>query len=50
MLSYYLDCRKNRGSKITKIAQAKNRRIILLSKCAVCENKKSKFAKQQEAG
>ena len=50
MLSYCLDCRKNRGSKIPKIAQAKNRRIILLSKCAVCENKKSKFVKQQEAG
>ena len=49
MLSYCLECRKNRGSKIPKIAQAKNRRIILLSKCAVCENKKSKFVKQQEA-
>ena len=49
MLSYCLECRKNRGSKIPKIAQVKNRRIILLSKCAVCENKKSKFVKQQEA-
>ena len=27
----------------------KNGRIILLSKCAVCGSKKSKFIKQQEA-
>ena len=27
----------------------KNGRIILLSKCAVCTSKKSKFVKEQEA-
>ena len=28
--------------------QGKNGRIILLSKCAVCDNKKTKFIKEQE--
>ena len=44
MLSYCLKCRKN-----TKVARSKNGRILLLSKCAVCDSKKSKFIKHQEA-
>ena len=32
-----------------KIARTKNERIKFLSKCAVCDSKKSKFIKQQEA-
>ena len=28
---------------------AKNRRIMLLSKCTVCDSKKLKFIKEQEA-
>ena len=43
-------CRKNTESKIPKVARTKNpRRIMLLSKCAVCDSKKLKFIKQQEA-
>ena len=49
MLSYCLKCRKNTESKNPKVARTKNGRIMLLSKCAVCDNKKSKFIKQQEA-
>ena len=49
MLSYCLKCRKNTESKNPKVAKTKNRRIMLLSKCAVCDSKKSKFIKQQEA-
>ena len=41
--------RKNTESKNPKVAWAKNGRIMLLSKCAVCESKKSKFIKEQEA-
>ena len=48
MLSYCLKCRKNKESKNTKVVRAKNERIMLLSKCVVCNNKKSKFVKQQE--
>ena len=44
MLSYCPKCRKN-----LKVAKTKNRRIMLLSKCAVCHSKKSRFIKEQEA-
>ena len=49
MLSYCLKCRKNRESKNPKVARTKKGRIMLLSKCSVCDIKKSKFIKQQEA-
>ena len=48
MLSYCLKCRKGTESKNSKVARTKNRRIMLLSKCALCDSKKSKFIKQQE--
>ena len=48
MLSYCLKCRKNTESKNPKVARTKNRRIMLLSNCSVCDSKKSKFIKQQE--
>ena len=50
MLSYYcLKWRKNIESKNPRVAKTKNRRIMLLSKCAVCDSKRPKFTKQQEA-
>ena len=49
MSSYCLKCQKNVESKNSKVAKTKNRRIMLLSKCANCDNKKSKLIKQQEA-
>ena len=49
MLSYCLKCRKNTESKSVKVTRTKTGRIMLLSKCAVCDSKKSKFIKQQEA-
>ena len=42
MLSYCLKCRKNTESKNPKVVGTKNGRIILLSKCTVCNSKKSK--------
>ena len=48
MLSYCLRCRKTTESKNPKVASTKGRKIMLLSKCAVCDSKKSKFMKQQE--
>ena len=44
MLSYCPKRRKN-----PKVAKTNNRRIMLLSKCAVCDSKKSRFIKEQEA-
>ena len=41
--------RKNRASKNLKVASTKNGIIMLLSKCAACDSKISKFAKQQDA-
>ena len=49
MLSYCLKCRKNTESKNPKVVRTKNGRIMLLSKCAVCNGKKSKFLKEQKA-
>ena len=49
MLWYCLKCRKNTDSKISQVVKTKSGRIILLSKCAVCDSKKSKFIKEQEA-
>ena len=48
MLSYFLECRINTECKNPKVVQ-KNGRMLILSKCAVCESKKSKFIKEQEA-
>ena len=49
MLSYCFKFRKNTKSKNPEIVNTKNGRIILLSKCAVCNSKISKFLKEQEA-
>ena len=49
MLSFCLSCRKNTESKNPKVEKTKNGRIMLSSKCTVCNSKKSKFLKEQEA-
>ena len=50
MLSHYcLKYRKNTESKNPKVAKTKNGRIMLLSQYVVCDSKKSKFIKEQEA-
>ena len=49
MLSSCLKCRRNTESKILKVIRTKNRRLMLLSKCAVCDSKKSKFIQEHEA-
>ena len=47
MLLYCFKCRKNIESKNLKVIRTKNRRIMLLSKYAVCDSKKSKFINEQ---
>ena len=49
MLSYCLNCRKNTESKNPKVVRTKNGRIMLFSKHAACDSKRSKFIKDQEA-
>ena len=41
--------RKNKESKNPKVIKTKNRKAIFLSKCSVCNIKKSKFLKEQQA-
>ena len=43
-----MTCRKNTESKNTKVVRMKNGRIMILSKCEVCDSKKSKFIKKKE--
>ena len=45
-----LKCSKNTESKNPKVTRTKNERIMLLSKCVVCDSKKSKFIEQQKSG
>ena len=42
-------CRKDTENLNSKIFKAKNNRLIMQSKCAVCRIKKSRFVKEQEA-
>ena len=50
MLSYCLGRgRKNKESKNPKVIKTKNRTAIFLSRCSVCNIKKSKFLKKQQA-
>ena len=49
MLSYCLKCRKNTESKNPKVVKTRNGRIMLSSKCAMCNNKKLKFIREQQA-
>ena len=49
MLSYRLKCRKNTRSKKPKVLRTKTGRIMLVSKCAACNSKISKFIKEQKA-
>ena len=50
LFSYCLNYRtKKTESKNEKVPTTKNGKIMLFSKCAVCNSKKSKLIKQQEA-
>ena len=44
-----MKCRKNTEMKNQKVARTKTVGVMLLSNCVVCNCKKSKFIKQQEA-
>ena len=48
MLSYCLKCQKNTESIDLKVFAPRNCKTMILSKCAICGSKKSKFIKKQE--
>ena len=49
MLSYSLKCKKHTESINPKISATSNGKKMILSKCAICGSKKSKFIKKQES-
>ena len=49
MNSYCLSCKKDTKNIDPKVVKIKNNRLMTLSKCSVCNNKKSKFTKEQKA-
>ena len=49
MKSYCLKCRKNTKNINPRVSKTSNGRTMLLSKCAICNSKKSKFIKNQDA-
>ena len=49
MLSYCLKCKKNTESINAKVLKTTNGKTMILSKCAICDSKKSKFIKEQQA-
>ena len=49
MKTYCLKCKKDAENLDSKIFKTKNNRLIMQSKCSDCENKKSRFMKEQEA-
>ena len=49
MVSYCLKRKKNTESINPKISETSNGKTMILSKCAICGAKKSKFIKKQEA-
>ena len=49
MKSYCLKCRKNTENINLRVLKTTNGGTMLLSKCAICDSKKSRFIKNQEA-
>ena len=49
MKSYCLKCRKNTENINPRVSKTSNGKTMLLSKCAICDSKKSRFIKNQEA-
>ena len=49
MLSYCLKCKKNKESINPKVSKTTNGKAMILSTCAICGSKKSKFIREQQA-
>ena len=49
MESYCLKCKKHAGNINPQASSTNNGKLMILSKCAICESKKSKFINKQEA-
>ena len=47
--SYCLKCKKDTEDINPRVSNTSNGRTMILSKCAICGSKKSRFIKNQEA-
>ena len=46
MNTYRLSCKKDTGNIDLKVIKTKNNRKMMLSRCPICNNKKSEFVSQ----
>ena len=49
MKSYCLKCTKDNENINPRVLNTSNGKTVILSKCAICESRKSRFIKNQEA-
>ena len=49
MESYCLKCKKHTKNIDPQVSSTSNGKLMILSKCAICNSKKSKFINKQEA-
>ena len=49
MESYFLKCKKYTKNINPQVSSSSNGKLMILSKCAICGSRKSKFIKKQEA-
>ena len=49
MESYCLKCKNHAKNRNPHVSSTSNGKFMILSKCAICNGKKSKFVKKQEA-
>ena len=49
MKSFCLKCKKDTENINSRVSNTNNGRTMILSKCAICGSKKSRFTKNQEA-
>ena len=46
---YYLNCKKYTKNINPQVSSTSNGKMMILSKCAICSSKKSRFIKKQDA-
>ena len=49
MKTYCVKCKKDTENINPRVSKTSNNRTMILSKCAICGSKKSRFIKNQEA-
>ena len=50
MITYCLLCKKDTKNIDPEVIKTKNNRLMMLSKCFVCNNKKFRFIKEEAKG